>query len=260
MPGWQYESPPPLVLTARLPFGRDASAADERAAFALLAEAEIFQEQDGVDRERIVELDSIDVLRAEPGHLVGGLSGGEGAGHRQIRHARNVGVGGRLAAAQHIGGRLLERLGALGRCDDDRAAAVGDETAVAHRERIAHHPGREHAIDRQRLLLPRGRVEQRPFARGHRDRGQLLARRAELMHVARGRERVGARRQERLERRFVRIDLAHGRLLAADAALRAAIGDHGDVAEAERNRAHRMRDVILERRAADDGRARGMAD
>ena len=74
------------------------------------------------------------------------------------------------------------------------------------------------------------------------------------MHMPRRRERVGARRQERFERRFVRIDFAHGRLLAADAALRAAIGNHGDVAEAERNGAHGVRHVILEGRAANDGR------
>ena len=104
----------------------------------------------------------------------------------------------------------------------------------------------------QRLLLPRGRVEQRPFARRHRDRGQLLARRAVLVHVARGGERIGARRQERPERRLVRIDLAHRGLLAADAALGAAIGDDRDVAEPELRSPPGMRDVELERRAADD--------
>ena len=76
-------------------------------------------------------------------------------------------------------------------------------------------------------------IEQRPFARRDRDRGELLARGAVLMHVARGRERIGARRQERLERRLVRIDLAHRGLLAADAALRAAVGDHRDIAQAQ---------------------------
>ena len=46
------------------------------AAFAPFAKAEIFQEQNRVDRERIVELDSIDILSAELGHLIGGLAGG----------------------------------------------------------------------------------------------------------------------------------------------------------------------------------------
>ena len=113
----------------------------------------------------------------------------------------------------------------------------------------------QHALDGQRLLLPRGRIEQRPFARSHSDGGQLLARGAELVHMPRGGERVGARRHERLERCFVRVDLAHRRLFAPDAALRAAVGNDGDVAEAQRDRAHGMGHVVLERRAADDGRA-----
>ena len=101
-------------------------------------------------------------------------------------------MGDRLAAAQHIGGRLLERLGALGRGDNDCAAAIGDEAAVTHREGIAHHARGENALDGQRLLLPRRRVKQGPFARGHRDGGELLARRAELMHMPRGGKRVRA--------------------------------------------------------------------
>ena len=164
-------------------------------------------------------------------------------------------MGDRLAAAQHIGRRLLERAGALGGRDDDGATAVGDEAAIAHGEGMAHHARGQHALDGQRLLLPRGRIEQRPLARGYRHGRQLLARGAELVHVARGGERVGARRHERLERQLVRVDLAHRGLLAADAALRAAVGDHGDVAEAERDGAHGMGDVVLERRAADDGGA-----
>ena len=164
-------------------------------------------------------------------------------------------MGDRLAAAQHIGRPLLQRAGALGRRDDDGAAAIGDEAAVAHREGMAHHARGQHALDGQRLLLPRRRIEQRPLACGYCHGGHLLARGAELVHVARGGERVGARRHERLERRLVGVDLAHRRLLAADAALRAAVGDDGDVAQAQRDRAHGMGHVVLERRAADDGGA-----
>ena len=51
------------------------------------------------------------------------------------------------------------------------------------------------------------------------------------------------------------IDLAHRRLLAADAALGAAVGDDSDVADTQPNRAHRMGPVIFERRTSDDGRA-----
>ena len=75
-------------------------------------------------------------------------------------------------------------------------------------------------------------------ARRDRDLGELLARRAVLVHVARGRQRVGARRQERPERRLVGVDLARRGLLAADAALRAAVGDHRDIAQPGCDRRH----------------------
>src|SRR5262245_45478579 len=96
------------------------------------------------------------------------------------------------------------------------------------------------ALDGQRFLLPRSRVKQRPFARCHRDGSKLLAGCAELMNVPRSGERIGAGRQEWLEGCFVGIDLAHRRLLAADAALGASVGNDSDVAETEPNRAHGM--------------------
>ena len=162
---------------------------------------------------------------------------------------------GRLAAAQHVSRLLLERARPLGRRDDHGAAAVRDQANVADREGIAHHARRQHVLDRQRFLVPGDGIELRPFARGHRHRCQLLARCAVLMHMARRRHGVGARRHERVERRLVGVDLAHRRLLAADAALRAAVGDDGHIAQPLLDGAHGVRDVILERRTADDGRA-----
>src|SRR5437660_113826 len=50
--------------------GRDTPARYERSALALRAEAEIFEEQHRVDRERVIKLDDIDVLRPEPGHRI----------------------------------------------------------------------------------------------------------------------------------------------------------------------------------------------
>ena len=155
-----------------------------------------------------------------------------------------------VAAAEHIGRRLLQRLRARSRRHHDRAAAVGDEAAVAHRERMADHARLQHVLDGERLLLPGGRIELRPLPRRDRDRGEVLARGAVLMHVARGRERIGRGRQERLERGLVRIDLALRGLLAPDAALGRAVGDHRDIAQPGLDRGRRLRDVKLERRAA----------
>jgi hypothetical protein len=88
--------------------GTDPPAADESTALAFLAKAEVLQEQDGVDSEGVIELDGVDVGRTELGHCVSDLSSGQRARHREVRHAGNAGVGNRLAAAQHIGGRLPE--------------------------------------------------------------------------------------------------------------------------------------------------------
>jgi hypothetical protein len=88
--------------------GLDAPAADESTALAFLAKAEVLQEQDGVHGEGVIELDGVDVGRAELGHRVSGLPSGQRAGHCEVRHAGNVSVGDRLAAAQHVGGHLLE--------------------------------------------------------------------------------------------------------------------------------------------------------
>ena len=122
---------------------------------------------------------------------------------REVGHVRDRRVAERLADAQHVHGLFLQRLRARGGGEHDRAAAVDDETAVAHRERIGHHARVQHLLDRERLLLPRLRVHERPFARGDRDFGELLARRAVLMHVARRRHRVGADRQDRAVGRLV---------------------------------------------------------
>jgi hypothetical protein len=48
--------------------GRDRAVLDEASALALGAEAQVFQEQDGVDRERVVELQHVDVRRLQAGH------------------------------------------------------------------------------------------------------------------------------------------------------------------------------------------------
>ena len=71
----QEEQPVHTRVTIRKPaavgidreaaLGGDTPAADERAAFALLAEAKILKEQNGVDREGVIELDGVDIRRAE---------------------------------------------------------------------------------------------------------------------------------------------------------------------------------------------------
>ena len=115
MPGWQIREPAAIGVDRQCPARGDTAAFDKRAALALFAKAEVLEEQDRVDRKRIVEFEYVDVRRREPCHVIGGAARSQRAGHGQVGHARNIGVGDRLAGPQHIGRRLFERAGALGR-------------------------------------------------------------------------------------------------------------------------------------------------
>src|SRR5271163_4458089 len=99
--------PAPIGVDRQIALGRNASIGHKAAAFALRAKADILEKQYRVDRERVVELDDIDVFRAEPGHCISGAARGQRPGHCQIRHARNIGMGDRLPAAEDINRRLL---------------------------------------------------------------------------------------------------------------------------------------------------------
>ena len=90
--------------------------------------------------------------------------------------------------------------------------------------------------------------------RRDRDLGQLLAPRAEFVHVARGGERIGGRGQERAVWRLERVDLAHRGLSPPDGSLRRAVGDRRDLAQAELQRRDGVRDMEHEGRAAEDRR------
>src|SRR5581483_630727 len=63
---------------------------DQRPAAALLAEAEVLEADDDADRERVVDLDDVDVLGTEAGLLVGRLAGAHGGGFGVARHRAHV--------------------------------------------------------------------------------------------------------------------------------------------------------------------------
>ncbi len=118
---------------------------------------------------------------------------------------------------------------------------------------MADHARGQHAFDRQGFALPGHGIQQRPLARRHGDFGQLLAGGAEFMHVAGGSHGVGRGRQEGLVGRFVGVPFRPAGVLAAQRALGAAVGHHGDLAQAGGDRRLGPRQVPHERRAADGG-------
>ena len=87
IPGCTQERPPPLVLTASLPPGAIGAALHERAPLAFGAKAQIFQEQDRVDGERVIQHGQPDIAMRQPGHRVGARTALGGRGDREVRHA-----------------------------------------------------------------------------------------------------------------------------------------------------------------------------
>ena len=110
----------------------------------------------------------------------------------------------REAAAEEIDRLPRRGFGAISRHHDERAGAIGDETAIAHGEGVAHHARGAHLGNGQGLAHEGVGVERGPAARRHRDLGELLDRRAVLVDVSRGRQRIGG------DRNIALIDLAEG--------------------------------------------------
>ena len=80
---------------------------EERAALARLHEAQLLELDDRHDREAVVQLRHVDVLRAEPCHRVGRPPGLGRAEVREAGRAHDVLVRVHLADAQQVGGLVL---------------------------------------------------------------------------------------------------------------------------------------------------------
>jgi hypothetical protein len=109
MPGWLYERPPPLVLTASSPPG-EILPPRRRPHPPLSAEAQILQEQHGVYGEGVVEHRHVDIFRAHTGHAVGPGPRVRGGRDRKVRHLAYVAVPVGLAGPQQVDGGSLRSL------------------------------------------------------------------------------------------------------------------------------------------------------
>ena len=116
--------------------------------------------------------------------------------HRRVRC--------RFAGSQHPDRKLRQITGPFLGGEDDCAATITADAAVQLRQRIGHHPRALHVVDGDRVLVVRLGVQRRVVPRRHRDLGELLDRRAELVHVALRRHRV--LRDERVPERHVELD------------------------------------------------------
>jgi len=66
--------PPAVRVDGQVTAWRDIAVADERAAFALPAEAEVFKKQNRVDGKGVIQLHDVNVAWSNAGHLVGATS------------------------------------------------------------------------------------------------------------------------------------------------------------------------------------------
>ena len=97
-----------------------------------------------------------------------------------------------VAAPSTYTGGLRSDPRPLGARHDERPGAVGHEAAVEQVQRADLERRRQHVLDGDGLAVAGPRVQGRPLPGAHGDLGQLLGGRAELVHVARRGQRVGA--------------------------------------------------------------------
>ncbi len=247
-----------IGVERQLAAGAGVAVGDEFAGLFMRHEAEIAETVERQMRERVVDHQMIDVLVGDAGLLEGQRSRDlEGARRIKRLHLADHRRLHALAGAEDVDRLFRKILGAVGRGQDQRAAAVGDEAALQDAERIGDHPRVQDVLDRDRRLHGGARILRRPFALHHRDHRDLLMGDAVGLHVAqhRNRKHAGRRRdavrQLELSVQAVGADHARG---AADIRL-AAFGmrDQHGLAQSGFDRGRGMADMQHEGAAADRG-------
>ena len=197
MPGWTHDSPPPLVFTGSSPPGAMRPPVTKVLALALGAIAEVFEEQDRVDREGVIKLDGIHVGWLVAGHFERTGTTLGGGGHGQIRHAGDHPVMMLHGATKQMDRYIRAILGTVRPRHDNRTATIRHQATVKLGQRVGDQARIRYVIDRQISALEGFRVELGPLARRHRNFRKLIARAAVLVHIARGRQRI---RRDRVAR------------------------------------------------------------
>ena len=129
--GWPFESSPPETFTGHLPPCHGDALVDQLAGLAVAAQAEVLVVEDLGGREAVVELDQVEVLGADPGHLVRLLGGqsraGVDVGHHEV--AIRVRVAGEHRGGDPHGASHAELAGLLLRAS---TAAAAPSTFTEH--------------------------------------------------------------------------------------------------------------------------------
>ncbi len=211
---------------------RDAATAHECTTFPLGTKPQVFQEQQGIDRECVIQLDHIDIRRAQASHGKSARPRLGGGGDGQVGHGTDLPMPVRHRGTQYIHRRLGKVARAFAAHEDQGTATVGDQTAVEHRQRIIHHARRHDLLKRQLITRISQRVKLRPASRGDSHFSQVFAARAVLMHVPRGSQRIAGDRMARIIGRFIGLRFRHRFQLAETRTLVTPVTDQRDFTQA----------------------------
>ena len=207
MPGWQCDRPPPSVLVGSAPPTRSLPSSTNGPPSPLLAEAERLEREQHHRRERVVDLADVDVVGRDAGPL-----------ERELARAARGRLGEVLPLAHRRVDRSPRRCRAPTPAASRRSRARSSVVSTTapppsvRMQQCSFVSGSAiirralHVVDRDRVAVVRVGVERRVVARRHRDLGELLDRRAELVHVAAGRHRV--LRDQRVPERRVELHRA----------------------------------------------------
>ena len=231
--------------------GGDGSATDQCAAFPFPAIPQVFQEQDRIDRERVVELQHVDILGRQAGHLESSRPRLRRPCDRKVVHLGNPLVGRLGRDPEQVDGFRRAIPCPVGPRQDNRTRPVADQAAIGHGEGVAHHARTQHVLDAERAAHGGLGILPRPGSRRHRYFRQLFARRSELVHVARGSKRVRGHQARPVGGLVGDRHHAAGTYLAA--ARIAAVADERDLAQSRLQRERRPLQEVDERRSAEHG-------
>ncbi|CPN79038.1 Uncharacterised protein [Bordetella pertussis] len=157
---------------------------------------------------------------------------------------------GRGGPAQQIGRPRRQVPGAIGAHHHHGGGAIGDQAAVAHRERVAYQARRQAFVHGQRGAHVGLGILLRPLPRRQRHGAQLLFLQSILGRVARRRQRVCPHRARQLVCPLVGRWTHRADQLARPAALVAAVRDERHVAQARLQRQGGVNRVGQEGRTA----------
>jgi hypothetical protein len=131
--------PAAVGINGQFPSRSNRATGYELSTLPLCAESHVFEKQNGVDRERVVELDDIDVRRSDASLCECAPGRADGTRHRQVGHGCYFPMGGFRSGSEQVS-RPLAMIGSLIRSHHhDGCGAIRYQATIPGTEGIANH-------------------------------------------------------------------------------------------------------------------------